>query len=331
MKKRASNVKSTVVIHIPPTCYLCGTKGAVFFEGVVDHLYGVPGSWNIIKCQNDECGLFWVDQMPEIEDIPKLYSKYYTHAANKSLLNYWVNLYEHLREGILASSYGYRKATNSMCWLVLGRILACIPLMRERIGGTVMWLEASQRGRLLDVGCGDGKLLQRLHKLGWNVVGVEPDNDAAELVRTSFGLDIHGCSLEEAKFPDASFDVITMHHVIEHLPNPLRTLRECGRVLRENGHLVLVTPNTMSSGSKHYGQDWYHLDTPRHLYLFTPKGIERAIRDACFRIESIKTIVSRGAHVWKNSDSIRHMRLNKGRLNKGIIRQRVSKYFTVKI
>ena len=299
------NTENIIITNSFSNCYLCDSKGVTLYSGLVDRLYGVPGDWDMIKCSNSDCGLLWLEPMPKIEDIPELYKKYYTHTISKPMPTYLNNIYERIREGVLASYFGYKEATNSMVWLILGRILGLFPLLRERIGGTVMWLKASQRGRLLEVGCGGGKQLQRLHKLGWNVVGIEPDNEAAGFVRTNFGLDVRSCSLEEAKLPDASFDVIIMHHVIEHLYDPLKTLRECERILQKKGLLVVVTPNAMSSGIKRYGQDWRGFEVPRHLHLFTPRAFKYAIIDAGFLVKSMKTLVSRGGLVWINSDSIR--------------------------
>jgi 2-polyprenyl-3-methyl-5-hydroxy-6-metoxy-1,4-benzoquinol methylase len=308
-----------------PTCYICGSTGTVLFREQADHLYGVPGKWNIMKCMNVECGLLWLDPMPDVKDISKLYKQYYTHTSNKSSPNYLVNLYEHLKEGILASSFGYREATNSTFWLTLGRIFALVPMLRERTFSTVTWLEASKRGRLLDIGCGQGILLERMHKLGWNVVGIEPDKDAAEIVRSDFGLDVRSCSLDEAKFQDLSFDVITMHHVIEHLPDPLGTLLECRRILRSNGLLVVITPNSNSCGYKYYRQDWRGLEVPRHLYVFNPNCLNNMLIKAGFTLKKTTTLTINTPNIWLNSDSIKAMRLNKGR----IIKQKNSPYFTL--
>jgi len=293
-----------VVSH--PNCYFCGTKGEILYKDLEDRLFGVPGKWAFKRCPNIGCGLVWLDPMPLADQIPKLYEKYYTHKVDRLQPSFIVRLYERIREGILASSFGYDEATRSVFWRISGHILACIPFVKERIGGTIMWLEASQRGRFLDVGCGDGKLLQRMHNLGWNVEGIEPDNDAAEFVRSKFGLNVRGCNLEEAKYPDASFDVISMHHVIEHLADPVATLKECLRVLRQGGRLVLVTPNAVGSGIKRYGPDWRGLEPPRHLYLFTRRSIERSIRDAGFSLQSTRTLSRCAAQFWSNSDQIRH-------------------------
>ncbi len=148
-----------------------------------------------------------------------------------------------------------------------------------------------------------------MRDLGWDVAGVEPDHKAAELIRTKFDLNIHEGLLEDAVFPDNTFDVITMHHVIEHLPDPVRTLKQCLRVLRQGGRLVLVTPNPISAGSKRYGPDWRDLDPPRHLHLFTPRSIAHVIAEAGFEMELSRTLARCVMQIWSTSDSIWHGRL----------------------
>jgi 2-polyprenyl-3-methyl-5-hydroxy-6-metoxy-1,4-benzoquinol methylase len=106
-----------------------------------------------------------------------------------------------------------------------------------------MWLEASERGRLLDVGTGSGDFVAQMQELGWQAAGLDPDPVVVRAASSSLGRDIALGTLEEAAFAEGSFDTVTMSHVIEHLPDPIRTLVECRRVLKEGGRLVLLTPN----------------------------------------------------------------------------------------
>lgn len=290
-------------------CFLCGTKGEVLFEDMDDALWGVPGKWDMLRCTSASCGLLWIDPMPKPADIPMLYRKYQTHSEHKSLPNYARHLYECLRRGMLAASFGYTKIEASRFWRALGRILALHPLLTERIGGTVMWLDGSRKGRLLDVGCGDGKLLARMRAIGWDVVGIEPDEKAAEFARDNHNLDVRTDSLMQAGFADGDFDAITMKHVLEHLTDPIATLRECLRILRPSGRLVLVTPNSASAGLKRYGRDWRGLEPPRHLHLFGPANIRRAVTEAGFMVRTAKSISSRGVTVWLGSDYLRQRRI----------------------
>lgn len=130
-----------------------------------------------------------------------------------------------------------------------------------------------EHGRLLDIGCGNGSYLAMMKRLGWEVVGTEIDPKAADIATSSLGIFVHVGDLEDAPFEHASFDVITMSHVIEHVADPIEFLNTAARFLKPGGEMIVVTPNLSSLGSRIFGADWYYLDPPRHLYLFTPASV----------------------------------------------------------
>ena len=118
-----------------------------------------------------------------------------------------------------------------------------------------------------------------MRRQGWEVEGLEVDADAVEYARSTSGLSVHLGSLENILFSDNTFDVITSNHVIEHVHDPISLIRECFRVLKPGGRLVLATPNMESFGHQIFERDWSHLDPPRHLRLFTMKTLrECAVR-----------------------------------------------------
>lgn len=112
----------------------------------------------------------------------------------------------------------------------------------------MQWLEANEKGRPLDVGCGNGAYIDQMRQLGWDVVGIEPDGEAASTAMKS-GLNVFRGSLEDAKFPAEHFDIVTMNHVIEHVANPAILLKECRRVLKPVGRLVVATTKYQEHGT----------------------------------------------------------------------------------
>jgi SAM-dependent methyltransferase len=78
------------------------------------------------------------------------------------------------------------------------------------------------------------------------------------------------------------YDVITMSHVIEHVPEPLQLLSECHRILKPGGRLVALTPNTQSTAHRKFRKNWFYLEPPRHLQLFNAVGLGRLARNAGF-------------------------------------------------
>jgi len=99
------------------------------------------------------------------------------------------------------------------------------------------------RGRFLDIGTNMGFFLRHTRGRGWTAMGVEPSASLAELARRHFGLDVKTCFLDEADFPDAHFDVVTMTDVFEHITEPRSMLRQIGRILKPDGILFIKVPN----------------------------------------------------------------------------------------
>lgn len=100
---------------------------------------------------------------------------------------------------------------------------------------------------------------------------------AAEQVRKTFGLQVITGELENVKFPDGYFDVITLIHVLEHLRDPVGTLREVCRILKKGGIVIMAVPNIRSLAGFLFQSYWFHLDAPRHLHHFSPASLRRLL------------------------------------------------------
>jgi SAM-dependent methyltransferase len=155
--------------------------------------------------------------------------------------------------------------------------LLALPILLSRIECDdldipISYLSASKKGRMLDVGCGDGRVIGLAQELGWEAEGVDLDK-AAIAVALKKKLNVHSGRLEDSHYPDNSFNLILMNHVIEHLHDPLRVLNEICRILTINGTLVVTTPNASGAGHRHFGSSWVHLDPPRHLRLFSDNNL----------------------------------------------------------
>jgi hypothetical protein len=114
-------------------------------------------------------------------------------------------------------------------------------------------------------------------------------DERAVRVANDLGLNVRFGSLEQQKFPAESFDVVTMSHVIEHVPEPIQTLSECARILRPGGKLFLWTPNSSSLGCRVFGKHWRGLEPPRHLHLFSPRSMKSLLNKAGLNDVSICT------------------------------------------
>jgi 2-polyprenyl-3-methyl-5-hydroxy-6-metoxy-1,4-benzoquinol methylase len=244
------------------TCYLCGGEGKVLYQDLVDGLFGAPGEWTFKKCSNLDCGLIWLDPMPTVDEIGKAYKNYYTHNQSKNTR--WTLLARIFRSLFHKPS------------IVLLRMRA------ERRHYKCMYLDQVPTGRLLEVGCGSGKRLARMKALGWDVMGQEIDPMAAQYVRKKWAINVHLGSLETMTLPQEKYDVIIMSHVIEHVHDPVSLLSTCCSLLKNNGLLVLLTPNAASYGHHKFGEAWRGLEPPRHLHLFTCETLIQVSQRAGF-------------------------------------------------
>jgi SAM-dependent methyltransferase len=182
-----------------------------------------------------------------------------------------------LRNGYLNGRYGYSLEPASRVGAVL---LPFFPKLRWSAALPVRGLRKPPgRPRLLDVGFGDASFLRFMQAAGWDAIGLEVDAAAVAAARSS-GLDVALGTVEDAPFAAGSFDAITLSHVLEHLHDPIASLRACLRLLRPNGVLWLATPNLDAPGHRRFGRDWFGLDPPRHLVLFGLTAIDHALGKA---------------------------------------------------
>jgi len=289
------------------SCLLCGNEGNLLYRGMRDFLFGAPGFWSLMQCPN--CGLVWLNPRPLPDDIGKLYSQYYTHQIPEHPKKNLAGIRKRVKASILQSCFGYRMDGSNR---ILGSVLGRIGLLEEIIGSGVRYLKAGDKGRLLDVGCGNGLFLDRMRQYGWDVTGVEPDGCAVSVAREKFGLEVFHGSLEEAMFPEGCFDAITVNHVIEHISDPIRLLKECRCVLRPGGKLVVMTPNIESLGARVFCEYWRGLEVPRHLFLFAPQSLRACTKAAGLNIQHFRTTANIASFIWAASSLIRRDGMLKG-------------------
>ena len=134
--------------------------------------------------------------------------------------------------------------------------------------------------RLLDIGCGTGSFLSFMKKKEFDVFGVE-SNVKARKICLERGIAVES---SESKLASASVDGIFLWHVLEHLPNPEKSLATYRSILKSAGLLVVAVPNFESHDRIHYQQNWAALDVPRHLWHFTPKGLIKMAYESGFEL-----------------------------------------------
>lgn len=140
------------------------------------------------------------------------------------------------------------------------------------------------KGNLLDIGAGTGHFGALAKEKLWTVTGIEPNEGARKVAEGK------GISFAEnvSNLQDHSFDVITMWHVLEHVPNLDEQIMQLKRILKPEGTLIIAVPNFRSYDAQHYKHFWAGYDVPRHLWHFSKKSISRLFREKNMKV--IKTI-----------------------------------------
>jgi 2-polyprenyl-3-methyl-5-hydroxy-6-metoxy-1,4-benzoquinol methylase len=226
-------------------CNLCGSKCTSLLFVAQDYIS--REYFNVVKC--DVCDLVYTNPRPSSEEIDEFYAQHYYGRQNlrfKALVEVPIRLFRRQRS---------RKILRLM-----------------------------DSGRILDIGCGRGRMLDEFKRRGWETFGTELSEQAAGAAREEFGLNVRSIPLEDWGFEDKFFDAITLWHVLEHLPDPRATLREVNRILKDDGLLVVSTPNFDSFQAKISKEKWFHLDVPRHYYHFSTGTLTQMLESVGFRV-----------------------------------------------
>jgi 2-polyprenyl-3-methyl-5-hydroxy-6-metoxy-1,4-benzoquinol methylase len=293
------------------TCLMCGSEGLVRYEQLSDRAFHAPGKWTLKQCPNSACNLMWLDPMPSEKDIWKAYTTYYTHPDAPSdereadfVRRIFRQTIEILKRSFLNRKYGYTGNSLTLQTNILGLLAYMMPWRKSDWDMSVMFLPWLKDGKLLEIGCGSGDLLNGMRKLGWDTQGVDVDSAALENARNK-GLRVTLGLLEEMHFAKDSFDAICMAHVIEHVHDPLKLLTECRRILKPGGRLTLVTPNAQSFCHRLFGRAWFALEPPRHLHIFTISTMAQLLKEAGFDSREVFTTIRDTDGLFVASQSIR--------------------------
>lgn len=151
-------------------------------------------------------------------------------------------------------------------------------MRRLRVARLSRW---ARTGRVLDIGCGSGRFLRAMRSAGWEVAGLELNDETATAARK-----VHGLAVETTldAFGDQSFDLITITHVLEHIRDPSGMLRRCVSLLKPGGVMAVAVPNIDGWQARLTRENWFHLDVPRHLWHFSEAWLATALRELGFEI-----------------------------------------------
>lgn len=141
-------------------------------------------------------------------------------------------------------------------------------------------------GTLLDVGSGAGFFVREASSAGFSAQGIEFSGEAVEYGTKEGGVRLTQGDILDAQYREGSFDVVTLWHVLEHLPRPAESLRKIRTLLTRGGILVVAVPNFESLQSRIFQERWYHLEVPRHLFHFTPSSLRSLLTAGSFDVQA---------------------------------------------
>jgi len=228
-------------------CNLCGGNQSKLIFRVGQH--------NVVKCSS--CGLAYLNPRPSTEDMTEIYqtSDYYQNKDNQQ---------------INPTGYPDYTALEEHLHFVVGELLRPIRGINE--------------GKLLDVGCGMGIMLDRFRELGWDTYGVDVSTYASEYARSRLGLKVYTGTVDQLEFPEGYFDLVTMVLAIEHVPNPKKTLAELSRLIKPGGIIIIATHDISGLWPRIVRHRWRHLNIPEHVYFFSRSTLKRMLEAVGFKV-----------------------------------------------
>jgi SAM-dependent methyltransferase len=225
-----------------------------------DRLHDLPGEFRVVRCRG--CGLMRTDPRPTLATIgfyyPADYGPYLTTRVD------------------LAAPPPKAAETAGPIRRAVRRLLHPI----------AMELPPAKLGRMLEIGCGSGAFMHAMARNGWQVEGLEPSAEAGAAAQ-ALGYPVQIGQLETASEPSAPYDLIVGWMVLEHLHEPIAALEKLGRWSSSGAWLVASVPDAGGWELKLFGDAWYALHLPGHLFHYTPRTIGAVLARAGWRLERV--------------------------------------------
>jgi SAM-dependent methyltransferase len=241
------------------SCLLCGQSLAAYHSGLFDTRFGIEGIWGASICFS--CHLAQITPLPTHQQLTTYYETHYNFGGEKG------TTYTALREWFLGS-FLYR------FWLL--------------IDGDISFHQPRGTGRLLDIGCNEGRGLQIYKTNGYQPEGLELNSTAAAVARSKW-FTVHSQLIEEFN-PPQPYDVVVLSNVLEHSLNPVEMVRAIHRVLTPAGRIWISCPNYRSWMRVVFGRYWINWHIPFHIMDFSADSLRVCLEKNGFKNTRIKNV-----------------------------------------
>lgn len=179
---------------------------------------------------------------------------------------------------------------------------------KKTLNDKISWIKSFKKSTIsiLDIGCGTGDFLFRAKEEGWKVFGFEP-NEKAKAISKSKNINLID---DLDSYQKHSFDVITMWHVLEHVPDLDKQIKQIKTLLKPDGLLIIAVPNYKSYDASFYKSDWAAYDVPRHLWHFSKTSIKKIFQNYQMQLIHIKPMYFDSFYVSLLSEKYRSGKMN---------------------
>jgi SAM-dependent methyltransferase len=260
---------SNKIFQLTSACIICGnTEGNKIFS-IKELQLGFNETFHYQLCKN--CGSM------QLTDPPADFSRYY---PNEDYYSFKMEMKELKKPGYL------QQVKSDHILYEKNKLLGSLLSIGYKIPEQYSWVKNTKvqpEDSILDVGCGNGSLLTQLFKMGFtNLTGIDPFLNEGH----DYGaIKIYKKELHEL---NENFDLIMMHHSLEHMFDPLKALQKAFSLLNKNRYLLVRIPVMGNYGWQHYKTYWCGLDAPRHIFIPSEKGMKMLAAAAGFEIEKVE-------------------------------------------
>jgi len=264
-RRRRHGGSSVLTYH----CHLCGTE--TLHREILSHwdnnYYVDKRIYTLLRCQT--CGLAQIENKPSGDALAAYYPKnYYAYETSG-------NIFIRIKAAAV-------RVASSLPRLVASRLL---------LDNLYAFPPTDPEPTVLDIGCGNGAALRAMRALGFTkLYGTEIDPGRRSILERQ-GIQVAITSdITTAELPEASFDVVRLSHVLEHVNNPSETIRRCWQLLKKGGRLLVAVPNFDSPARRLFGRYFCGLQLPTHLYHFNKSNLARLLKTHHFVLNRLYTV-----------------------------------------